>query len=562
MKEFDFTIIHSRIHYSRKNNRMSSSTGQTDAGPSAPLSGSTIQNKASTTKRPVPPFLRPLQFMGVPKAILTWQPRLPSRNWSIFLGLTISLSSLYIYDRRECKRIKQEYIDHLSHLAKQPLKPNEYPRKVAVFTAKSPGDEDYEKSLLFFKLYVKPFLVAAGIDWSTTNGTRHGGLARELRERHYARRRQLAGLEPWGTPPSTSSEKLPDPTIAGLTPFSLTPQQQLQQELEGGTIVVGRPAYKEWAWGLREGWTTRLPPKRQDLDDELARILSEDGAFDEIEELKEEILKDDPESGTDATLLSEEGVEPDGAGAPLPSRLNSPGRGPISFNPAFQQIKPAPAHQARSSAEDEINVNPKLLEPPTEIPAQPPITFVDYVNLTGFRHIPRRIVGFFRHRDRFLLGGQAAMDLALGNKADAREYEVFLNHSGSELERLNPPQGGDLDWGLESERFYLPNFNQTRKDVEKAKENFYSQLKRKLQDTRSYVRGQRQLTATEKNDPPKSEADLIEERFRREKEWRLLLQGYDILKPSAGVVWHPAFKARLRVYQHQEKKPLPEKTEL
>ncbi|MCO5599869.1 hypothetical protein L7F22_053976 [Adiantum nelumboides] len=543
-----------------------STTGQSDAGPSASAPATSSMTKVKAPPRPVPAMLKPLQFMGVPRGILTWQPRLPSRNWSIFWGLTISISSLYIYDRRECKRIKQEYIDQLSHLAKEPLKPNEYPRKVAVYTARSPGDEDYEKSLLFFKLYVKPFLVAAGIDWSTTNGTRHGGLARELRERHFSRRRQLAGLEPWGTPPSTATESTPDPIVAGLTPFSLTPQQQLQQELDGGVILVGRPAYKEWAWGLREGWTTRLPPKRQDLDDELARILSDDGAFDEIEEPKKEILMEDEFEKNNLALTSEDGVEPDGAGAPLPSRLNSTGnRGPISFNPAFQPINSSNSstRQPKSNAEEEINVNPKLLEAPSEIPAQPPITFVDYVNLTGFRHVPRKIVGFFRHRDRFLLGGQAAMNLALGDKSNAREYEVVLSEEG-QLASIEPPQGGDLDWGLNSERFYLPKFNQTIKDVEKAKENFYSELKRRLQDTRSYVRGQRELTATEKNDPPKSESDLREERFRKEKEWRLLTQGYEILKPSVGVIWHPAFKTRLRVYQHQDKRPSPvtEKTEL
>lgn len=105
--------------------------------------------------REIPAFLRPLRFMGVPKAVLTWQPKMPSRNTSIFLGVTITLASLYIYDRRECERIRQEYKDKVKHLADEPLLPREYPRKVLVYTARSPGDDDYEKSLLFFKKYVK-----------------------------------------------------------------------------------------------------------------------------------------------------------------------------------------------------------------------------------------------------------------------------------------------------------------------------------------------------------------------------------------------------------------------
>lgn len=35
------------------------------------------------------------------------------------------------------------------------MQPREWPRKVHVFASKSPGDDDTDKSLIFFKKYVK-----------------------------------------------------------------------------------------------------------------------------------------------------------------------------------------------------------------------------------------------------------------------------------------------------------------------------------------------------------------------------------------------------------------------
>jgi import inner membrane translocase subunit TIM54 len=514
--------------------------------------GPTIGKTAAP--RQVPTYLQPLRYMGIPKAVLTWLPRLPSRNWSIFWALSISITSLYVYDRRECKRIRKEYVEQLEHLAKQPLLPREYARKLQVYTAKSPGDEDPEKSLLFFKLYVKPFLVAAGIDWVNLNGMRHGGLARELRERHYSRRRQLLGLEPWGMPPSTSANADLDPFMAGMVPFALTPQEQLQHELDGGIIIVGRAAYKEWAWGLREGWTTRLPPQRQDLEEQFAQTLLDDGVFDEEEDLHE----------TNAVALTNgDQGEDDGAGAPLPSRLGPTNNNPISFNPAFQKL--GNQKHAGTSAGQKQNDGPQvdaaLLEPSNEIPAQAPITYVDFVNLTGFKHVPRKIVGFFRHRDRFELGGQAALNVALGSKADAREFEVLVSED-TQLPPSDPPQGGDLDWGLNSEKFYHKRFLKLLSDMDKERTTYYKDLKQRLKDTRSYVRGERELSATEKNDPPKNESDLRAERFRRERDWALSKNGYEILRPEAGLAWHPSFAGRLRVFRDQEKRaPIAKKDE-
>lgn len=307
--------------------------------------------------------------------------------------------------------------------------------------------------------------------------------------------------------------------------------------MNGATIIVGRPAYKEWAWGLKTGWTTKLPPTRQDLDEGLAAELSEDSTFDEVEK----------QAGfTDNNDIP----EADGAGAPLPSRLTS---SPQSYNPAFQMAgrQDQKSHRRESPSDQEPQVDSRLLEPPSQIPAQPPLYFVDYVNLTGFKNVPRKLWGFFNERKKVKHGGEAGLAIALGNRTNAREYDV-PETAGEELSEIIPPQGGDLDWGLQSESFYPKRFSKTLTDIAKARKKFYDDLPRRLQDTRSYVRGERELTASEKIDPPKTEGKLITERFEREKEWRNTEMGYDILRPERGVEWHQAFIGSLRVLNERK----------
>lgn len=372
-------------------------------------------------------------------------------------------------------------------------------------------------------------------------------MARELRERIYARRRQLLGLEPWATPPATNTSDQPDLTLSGALPFALTPQQQLQRELDGGIVLVGRPAYKEWAWGLKQGWTTRLPPARSDLDEPLAQELANDDTFDEIED------KSDKETSGfvgDVTCGDDE-AEADGAGAPLPSRMGN--INPRNLNPAFASpnrlgTKSRAQQDVQKQEAQGPNVNERLLEPVSTIPAQPPLCFVDYVNLVGFSKLPRRMVGFFNQRERVRLGAEAGVAIALGTKATARPFDA-----PPELEaRDEPPQGGDLDWGLDSERFYPGSFAKTLTEIGKAKSSWYEALPRRLRDTRTLVRGEREPTATEKNNPPDTEGELREERFKREKEWRNLANGFEILRAERGVQWDERFRDSLRVFSTPE----------
>lgn len=96
-----------------------------------------------------------LRYTGIPPSWFTKRPKLPSRNWLIFIGVTSSLVGLYAYDRKKCKEIRKYYTSRVEDLAQQPMGSLELPRKVTVYTSKWPGDEDYTRSLRYFRKYVK-----------------------------------------------------------------------------------------------------------------------------------------------------------------------------------------------------------------------------------------------------------------------------------------------------------------------------------------------------------------------------------------------------------------------
>lgn len=96
-----------------------------------------------------------LEYTGIPQSWLSAKPRLPSRNWLIFITLTSSALSYYTYDRYQARKIRASYIDRVKHLSEEPMGSHDLPRKVTVYGAKWPGDEDHLRAIRFFKKYVK-----------------------------------------------------------------------------------------------------------------------------------------------------------------------------------------------------------------------------------------------------------------------------------------------------------------------------------------------------------------------------------------------------------------------
>ncbi|KAF7322400.1 hypothetical protein HMN09_00017900 [Mycena chlorophos] len=212
-----------------------------------------------------------LRFTGVPPWLLDKRPKLPSRNWLIFLSFTSSCVGLYAYDRRQCRAIRQEYIDKVKDFAEERVDSMYRPRRVTVYGGRWPGDEDYDQSLKYFRKYVKarPILVAAAVDFTMVGGKRLGDVAERVADFIKAQRRREAGLDIV-------------PEVYRSLPMYVPPDKEQEYYLEGGIIIIGRPTFKEFMEGLKRGWTE--PLDKVDREELLAQELEADGRFDDVEE--------------------------------------------------------------------------------------------------------------------------------------------------------------------------------------------------------------------------------------------------------------------------------------
>ncbi|PQE11158.1 mitochondrial import inner membrane translocase subunit tim-54 protein [Rutstroemia sp. NJR-2017a BVV2] len=166
-----------------------------------------------------------------------FRPRLPSRNWMIFLSITGTFTAAVIYDKREKKRAQRKWCKLVEHIAKEPLDPRSMPRRLTVFLEGPPTD-GLRVAQDHFKEYVKPVLVASGLDWEFIQGRKEGDIRAELAEK--IRNSRL---------PVEERADAEDPILS-------TRRRSGIKEFEGprGDIVLGRHTWKEYVRGVHEGW--------------------------------------------------------------------------------------------------------------------------------------------------------------------------------------------------------------------------------------------------------------------------------------------------------------------
>jgi import inner membrane translocase subunit TIM54 len=171
--------------------------------------------------------------MGLPNMKM----KLPSRNWMIFIGITGTFSGLVMYDKRETRRAQRKWAKLVEHLAKEPLDPKAMPRKLTVFI-ESPPIDGLRIAQDHFKDYVKPVLVASGLDWEFIQGRKEGDVRAELAEK-IRKERLLAAHE----------IEEDDVVLIARSTNGTKPYEGPQ-----GEIVIGRNTWKEYVRGLHEGW--------------------------------------------------------------------------------------------------------------------------------------------------------------------------------------------------------------------------------------------------------------------------------------------------------------------
>ncbi|KAJ3968666.1 inner membrane protein import complex subunit Tim54-domain-containing protein [Lentinula raphanica] len=519
-------------------------------------------SSSPSTQNPKSGIVAALEYTGIPPSLLK-RPKLPGRNWLIFFGVTGSLIGTYVYDRRQCRVLREEYVGRVKSLAEEyswrtgteALDKDAHlawPRKLTVYAAKWPGDEDHDVAMKYFRRYLKPIFVAAAVDYDMIAGKHHGDIATKIADDIKRKRSEQDSHANYDSfqPGTAMPPQYHAPTTA----------EQEALELAGGTVIIGRATLKEYLSGLVRGWTE--PPTVEgrpnwgvDSREEKVRSMLDDSVFDEYE------------SYTSTTT-------------PSPSSPSSP----------------------------------HLPLPP--IPAVPPLLLVPFVNHIGFTQIPYMLIDFFYRRKHVRDGGEAAWTAVCGATRGWQGPIASENSTTSTPYAPPPPQGGDLDFALHSEAYYksslrsptsippsnpvpssttsnttdpssmqnssdIPNPKSPLGLIQKARAAYYADLPKKLWVAREFAqRGgfddiERPNTGEDgsenksgipeefmkewkkaneayNSDPskiPSSEVQLRLERFEKEKRWMRDEEGWEIVRPERGVCWDERLRASgLRVF--------------
>lgn len=350
---------------------------------------------------------------------------------------------------------------------------------------------------------LQPILVAAAVDFELVKARRHGDIANRIAAEIQARRRLDLGLDSL-------------PAIIMALPSHKSLEETRKFELEGGIVLVGRPSFKEFMFGLKKGWTDSL--EKVDKEEQLALELASDGAFDEPDE-----------PVIDASLQD--------LSSRLPSSQNS-----LVFSPL--QIRPSPPPPSPSSSIPE-----SANKPPSTIPPVPPILFVNFTNYIGLKQIPFMIWDFFNQRYKVRSGAEAGYRLVMGH---TRPFNAQPDSPEPRFADITTPptnrELSDLDFDKKAESYYGKSLSKIPKNIEEARKKYYDALPAKLEIARSLARGTREPTKEEAAHPPPTEVELRDERMKKEQRWRGDLIGWDIVKPSQPVTWDERFRYALRVF--------------
>ena len=123
------------------------------------------------------------------------------------------------------------------------------PRKITIFLSAPPGDS-LRPARDHFHEYIKPILVAGGLDWEVIEGRREGdvraGLAKKIRKL----RKRNGEMSPSEASDSDVEEATTDDLFYEIRKRSGVTEWDGVQ----GDLVLGRHTWQEYIRGLHEGW--------------------------------------------------------------------------------------------------------------------------------------------------------------------------------------------------------------------------------------------------------------------------------------------------------------------
>lgn len=294
----------------------------------------------------------------------------------------------------------------VEHVAKEPLDPKAMPRKLSVFLEGPPSD-GLRTAQEHFKEYVKPILVASGLDWEFIQGRKEGDIRAELAEKI---RKSRLPVDQRGEDDVVEAIR----TNSGVTEF----------EGPRGDIVIGRHTWKEYVRGLHEGWLGPLtePPKPEESKPE------------------ESEPQDEPNPPTDAVSGSTAGPSIEAISeltADEPSSIND-----SLADDASPTAQPEP--EPEPPKEEEKPKKPPQPSPfipttayptaptPPNLPSEFPSNFISFPHILGFLNTPRRMYRFLNRR---VLADQIGRETAAIILSTYRPYDPSSPSTSTELEK-------------------------------------------------------------------------------------------------------------------------------
>ncbi|GAA5999341.1 Tim22-complex subunit TIM54 [Rhodotorula paludigena] len=540
------------------------------AQPVPPVPGPSTRTLPPKAVKPTNPFV----YLGIPQFVLDWRPSRPGPKMSAFLAVSLSLTGLYVYDRRETKRIQQEYIDKVRWMSEQPLDAADRARRVKILGARVPEDGELERGAKWFKRYMRPILVASGTDYILKVGTNPGGLGRTLVHDIRARRVTEAAQG------SEAGQVLLSNTAEGNVNAVLAERdlEEAKGEQDGAIVLLGRGALKEYLWALRKGWGETIDLREEGKLEGLGLGANErrkDGRWEREEELMlRELEKEDDAKGGGPfdEKAAPEGLESVGgdesAASPLPSQ-------PVSFL-SYSPYRPVTPQSTPAAPSIPAAPEPPLLLPPSDPPAQPPLLLVPFTYPFGIRTWLPKLAHFWNHREDARIGGEYALALVLSQSRPLEPPTAREPDSGAPRGILDDDFVGSIRRGEQHESTmsdgeatgsrdldFLASTDERPEHFKKAyrmlpkgheyhRRTYYNdELPPKLQTARELARGEREPTKTEVNYPPKIESELRKERIDKELRWRRELEGWAVQRAGSGVAWRDewAQKDLLRVIE-------------
>ena len=343
--------------------------------------------------------------------------------------------------------------------------------------------------------------------------------------------------------------------------------EEEKREAEGGIVLLGRTALKEYLWALKRGYGETINLTEEARMEGLGLGANErrkDGRWEREEEMMvRELEKEDAKAEHPpfevALPVGLQGIDGDDMGDAAASG-DAPPSNPLTYTP-YRAIKPASLPTAAPQQPAEEDSAPLLLPPPETLPPQPPLLLVPFSHPFGIQKWPSKMVHFFNKRSDVRLGGEYALAILLAhyrpfapptirtpagpiqglldeqlvNEVRTGQHKDIIHVEG---ERTGSP---DLDFLAETDEnpyHFRRSYRTLPSSHEYAKRSYYKDdLPPKLVVARELNSGSRPPTKAEENYPPKMESELRKERLDKELRWRRELEGWAVVRSGSGVAW-------------------------